>query len=70
MSATSTICPAKLASEIPVLTPSVVDARLVSSLICRTVPATTITTTVATDPATGPGTLALCMSIVVGAITL
>ena len=68
MAATSAVCPTKLASKIPELTPFVVDARLVSSLICRTVPATTITTTVATDSATDSGTLALCMSMFVGAI--
>ena len=64
MAATGAVSPTKLASKIPELTPFVVDARLVSSLICRTPPTTTITPTVATDS----GTLALCMSMVVGAI--
>ena len=47
MAATSVVCPTKLASKIPELTPFVVDARLVSSLIYRTVPTTTNTPTVA-----------------------
>ena len=60
---TSTVGPIILVSKIPVLTPSVVDAILVSSFICRTVSTTTKTSTAAS----ALGTLAAWRSIAVGA---
>ena len=61
----STVCSAVFVSKMPVLTPSIVDTRLVSSFIYTTVLPTIKTTTVATLS----GTLAAWRSIVVGGPT-